>query len=605
MMPKDIKPVDDRHRLLLERSQACLDEAIRLSTQFGISVIPLCNVDHIGVGREHGRKCTKPGKMPLVKWTEFQSRIATEKEIIRWWRDFTLCNLGIVLGSISKLIGIDVDSPWAEDRLQELSGGDLPITWEFSTGKGRRLLYRLPEGIQWGTAPIKGPAKDDELRFQCRGAETVFPPSLHKTGSIYFWVGGRGPGSSEPAPIPKWMSDGMPTKFGTSSRYEDGTESSRIVSSSPDPSKDGGPIQEGGRNDILFRTGCGIRNLGGSEAMIAQALLVMNDQRCVPPLDEFEVRTIARSAARYDPNDADAAWSMGSADDILASVEAARSRLSLPGNVPESSRDDAKPDGPSDATGSRSAQSQEPENGKTTRTPSSNGKPSDADMPAAIQALRGKDELHRLKIRKVLRVGTDPNSMIELVLDDERKINMGKPMELLSLPKARAAVASATGMVLPPVKARAWGIIVELMFKAAEQVEDIGTDATSETRMWVWSYINAVEEHTGRLDLNMDDQARLAETLIHVSGCTKVGAIDASAFRSSAGAIYLKPTKLRLYVSNPTTFMANVSDSDIRKRLRDIGFERVQLSAWVASSKRTIKERMLRSPDGFDMDSVD
>ncbi|MCK6522744.1 phage/plasmid primase, P4 family [Myxococcota bacterium] len=61
-------------------------------------------------------------------------------------------------------------------------------------------------------------------------------------------------------------------------------------------------IREGGRNDSLMRLGASLRARGLDEDQIRAALLDENSRRCVPPLEAEEVHGIARSVARYTPN---------------------------------------------------------------------------------------------------------------------------------------------------------------------------------------------------------------------------------------------------------------------------------------------------------------
>jgi Primase C terminal 1 (PriCT-1) len=68
-------------------------------------------------------------------------------------------------------------------------------------------------------------------------------------------------------------------------------------------STSGGAIPTGQRNDILFREACSLRGRGVTQENIYASLRLMNQQRCIPPLPDDELRTIARSAARYRPND--------------------------------------------------------------------------------------------------------------------------------------------------------------------------------------------------------------------------------------------------------------------------------------------------------------
>jgi len=60
-------------------------------------------------------------------------------------------------------------------------------------------------------------------------------------------------------------------------------------------------ITTGGRNSTLISLAGTMRYRGMGEAAIAAALLADNRERCEPPLDDDEVRKIARSVMRYPP----------------------------------------------------------------------------------------------------------------------------------------------------------------------------------------------------------------------------------------------------------------------------------------------------------------
>jgi hypothetical protein len=60
-------------------------------------------------------------------------------------------------------------------------------------------------------------------------------------------------------------------------------------------------LTEGGRNDGLFRLACRLRGAGLSGNSIEDALQTENKIKCNPPLPEFEVTGIARSASKYRP----------------------------------------------------------------------------------------------------------------------------------------------------------------------------------------------------------------------------------------------------------------------------------------------------------------
>jgi len=58
------------------------------------------------------------------------------------------------------------------------------------------------------------------------------------------------------------------------------------------------------RNRTLYAYGCSLRAHGRSEAAILEELRTVNAERCVPPMDDAEVRKIAGSAASHAPGSA-------------------------------------------------------------------------------------------------------------------------------------------------------------------------------------------------------------------------------------------------------------------------------------------------------------
>lgn len=49
-------------------------------------------------------------KRPLILWKEFQSRLATPEELVKWFTDFPDAQIGIVTGRLSNLTVVDVES---------------------------------------------------------------------------------------------------------------------------------------------------------------------------------------------------------------------------------------------------------------------------------------------------------------------------------------------------------------------------------------------------------------------------------------------------------------------------------------------------------------
>lgn len=180
------------------------DEAKRL-IDLGLPIIPLCAYDHEFMYPKHIQMCKCAGKTPLIK--NWQTRSSTSLEDVKEWdKQFKKFNIGVPLGEASGYVGIDIDGEYGEERLSEMSNGDIPDTWEFSTGAGRRLLYLIPPGTK--TKKFKQANKEgghEECALLCDGQQTVIPPSIHYTGRPYEWMDEHSPWDIDCAMAPEWL----------------------------------------------------------------------------------------------------------------------------------------------------------------------------------------------------------------------------------------------------------------------------------------------------------------------------------------------------------------------------------------------------------------
>lgn len=75
-------------------------------------------------------------KRPLVSWKEYQTRLARTEEVLQWWDQYPEAQVGIVTGSISNLMVIDIEE-----------GGDFSLvkdkTFTVKTGGGGIHYYFL------------------------------------------------------------------------------------------------------------------------------------------------------------------------------------------------------------------------------------------------------------------------------------------------------------------------------------------------------------------------------------------------------------------------------------------------------------------------------
>lgn len=177
------------HAEWLADGAACLEAAIAYLAA-GWCPIPLCPPDHIGVPRGHGKSCESPGKAPLVSgWSSF-AQLPTEAEVRQWWKQWPNANVGIVMGAISSMIGLDVDGEAGETAWTKVQAAGVfpaPLA-SFKTGGGRRLLFEIPAGLLIAIGRQKLEGDHAELRLLGEGSQTVVPPSRHPAGGYYLWT---------------------------------------------------------------------------------------------------------------------------------------------------------------------------------------------------------------------------------------------------------------------------------------------------------------------------------------------------------------------------------------------------------------------------------
>lgn len=289
--------------------KACLKAALDY-LKAGWSVLPLNPPDH--PNREVA------GKVPWIKWKQYEDDLPTEKDVRSWWKTQPASNVGIALGPVSNLVRIDVEGAAGEEELRRKSGGIMPVTLEFRSGRadgsGRGLLYRIPEGARLKTTIFKKGDKS-ELRFQARGAQTVLPPSRHTSGGLYVWEEGRGPGEIEPALMPAWLLAEMSDRG-----RQDGA--ARPRRGDGDWDEIFGGVAEGARDDsataYIGRVLASTRDLGDTAAMRALYVGIEAwNERNDPPLEAEQLQKCFRSVARMEREKRDKA-DLGRLDSLVA-----------------------------------------------------------------------------------------------------------------------------------------------------------------------------------------------------------------------------------------------------------------------------------------------
>lgn len=230
-------------------------------------------------------------KRPAIAWLEYQERRATEDEVRAWFHRWPNANVGIVTGSISGLVVLDVDPKHNGDESlakMEQEHGPLPATIEAVTGGGGRHIYFAHPG---GTVPNKvGLAPGIDLRGD--GGCVVAPPSLHPSGGRYLWVANHDPEIMAPSPMPDWLLmelRGEGRRVGHPLSYW-----RNLVTEG---------VPEGERNNTIASLAGHLLWHGVDPDVVMELLLCWNAVRCYPPLPDNEVvrtvESIIRSHKRH------------------------------------------------------------------------------------------------------------------------------------------------------------------------------------------------------------------------------------------------------------------------------------------------------------------
>lgn len=221
-------------------------------------------------------------KEPATK-NGFKDATTDAEEIAAWWRTHPSHNIGIAAGASGlAVIDLDVDEGKGEDgiatlRAWEARHGELPQTVGSITGRGgSHLVYAAGEPVKCSTNADAG------VDIRGEGGYFVAPPSVHPSGARYEW-------EFDPEDYAVAPADESVMAFIDSVRKKPGRKPTKV----PDA------INEGERNDTLYRIACQRKGKGDSDDEVVAFLHGINAVRVNPPLSSAEVDKIARSAIDY------------------------------------------------------------------------------------------------------------------------------------------------------------------------------------------------------------------------------------------------------------------------------------------------------------------
>ncbi len=227
----------------------------------------------------------KPGtKFPAVKWTEFQARQPTPREIERRWN--WSGGIGIVTND---LICVDCDGGGE----QLLKGKDFPPSWTVRTGSGGLHRYYKANGqrARNAAAILKEEGKG-QVDIRADGGFIIVPPTRHiKTGKPYEWILPPWLDTLPLASAPAWIQDAIADRDRPREK-SDGQEKPAWVSELMQG------VPEGQRNDAAARlTGYFCEK---HPEDITLAILRPFAERCTPALPLRELEAVVFSIYRRD-----------------------------------------------------------------------------------------------------------------------------------------------------------------------------------------------------------------------------------------------------------------------------------------------------------------
>ncbi len=238
------------------------------------------------------------GKMPVVGKGWQNQATNNEEQIGQWWTQTPLANVGILLGEKSGIVDFEGDGPDADRTMSIIFGEDLPVTPTFQSSRGKHRIFQYRSGLP---APDKNHFKIGDLEIRTgnagKGAQSVFPPSIHESGVQYKWLIPPG-GGVTPAEISDELMARLWNWHGTDlSDMADVPDASK---SNEYWSKIAEGVAEGGRNQAAAEyIGKMLRDISDpfDSSSIERLWLLMtawNDKN-KPPLEIKELSTVFKS----------------------------------------------------------------------------------------------------------------------------------------------------------------------------------------------------------------------------------------------------------------------------------------------------------------------
>ncbi len=256
---------------IITPSASLLQTALTYSEKLGFSVIPV-----------------RSNKKAHIKWEPFQKKRATREEIIGWWNRWPMAMIGIITGSISGVVVIDIDSAEGEQAVQEYIPDSLVIPTCQTPRGGKHLYFKHPGKPIPNNARIV-PGCD----FRGDGGLVIAPPSVNMEGKAYAWIEGFSIHEVEPPLLPEsYISFILKKAFVFNKEHDDQCRQESSLSSNVVRM-----FTQGRRDEDLFHVAnCLVK--GGMPSSEIQKSLEILAKSCDPPFPLKEIPAKIESALK-------------------------------------------------------------------------------------------------------------------------------------------------------------------------------------------------------------------------------------------------------------------------------------------------------------------
>lgn len=257
------------------------------------------------------KECTSPGKHPLIRWEEAQTRQLTRDEIEIYWETWPLANIGVITGPESGIVCLDVDVKDGVDGNQTIkdhadAGRILPETFTDARGDGsKHPFFRYPQNAPAELRNIQDGKLGPGLDLRAAGGQVIIAPSMHFSGERRRIVDPR-----PPVDLPQWVID-----LALSTQKPEKTHGNAPVPHQQVNEKGSGlppndrkrlisayakkhfpdKVVSGNRHHALMQIGGLMRSAGSDAEEIFDYLTEFNRAKCNPPKPDAddEIREIA------------------------------------------------------------------------------------------------------------------------------------------------------------------------------------------------------------------------------------------------------------------------------------------------------------------------